>query len=105
MLCLFIALLIKLPVYGVHFWLPKAHVEAPTGGRIVLAGVILKLGTYGLMMYGHMGLCYAGRLPPMVFMWGAVLASLGLISQVDLKGLAAYSSVIHIRLATAALFR
>ena len=44
-----LSLLIKLPVYGVHFWLPKVHVESPTRGRIVLAGVFLKLGAMGVI--------------------------------------------------------
>lgn len=44
-----LAFLIKLPIYGVHLWLPKAHVEAPVGGSMILAGVLLKLGAYGLV--------------------------------------------------------
>lgn len=95
----------KLPAYGLHFWLPKAHVEAPTGGRIILAGVILKLGTYGILSYGRVSLVGGAGLLVSVLVWGAGLGAVAMFCQPDLKGVAAYSSVVHIRLATAALLR
>ena len=104
MYAVLLALFIKLPVYGLHLWLPKAHVEAPTGGRMLLAAVILKLGTFGIIMYGGLSL-----LPPHFFLawfraWGAALATVAILFQADLKGLAAYRSIVHMGVATSALF-
>nr|YP_010490404.1 NADH dehydrogenase subunit 4 [Ashinkailepas seepiophila]UWM12890.1 NADH dehydrogenase subunit 4 [Ashinkailepas seepiophila] len=100
------AFLVKLPVFYFHLWLPKAHVEAPVSGSMMLAGVLLKLGCYGLMRFMFF---FDG----MVMFLSSMLLSLGLLGglfvsficlrQVDLKSLIAYSSVSHMGLALAGL--
>nr|YP_009349761.1 NADH dehydrogenase subunit 4 [Decma fissa]AQM39793.1 NADH dehydrogenase subunit 4 [Decma fissa] len=101
-LSLILAFLVKMPMFLVHLWLPKAHVEAPVSGSMILAGVLLKLGGYGLlrvyMMLTKLGLLYN-------FVWisislvGGFLMSLVCLRQVDLKALIAYSSVVHMGVA------
>lgn len=91
--------LVKLPVYGVHLWLPKAHVEAPLAGSIVLAGVLLKLGVYGLVRFSSFSSLF-------FYLFGSYLLSIGLIGRIfscficlrqpDMKSLVAYSSINHI---------
>ena len=94
--------LIKLPIYPFHLWLPKAHVEAPVAGSMLLAGVVLKLGGYGLLRFI---LVIQVRLRRVFFVLllrvnlaGGFYAGLACVRQVDLKCLVAYSSVAHISL-------
>lgn len=96
-----LAFLVKIPMYGVHLWLPKAHVEAPVAGSIILAGILLKLGGYGMILFSSLS-------PPASFffssflmassMWGAIVTSALCLRQTDIKALIAYSSVGHIAL-------
>jgi NADH-ubiquinone oxidoreductase chain 4 len=105
---IFLALAIKTPLVPFHSWLPYAHVSAPLAGSIILAGLILKLATYG-----YLRLCL-GLLPeassyfaPLVYTLCVVsicYASLSTLRQVDLKGIIAYSSIPHVAIATMGLF-
>nr|YP_009434332.1 NADH dehydrogenase subunit 4 [Laticauda colubrina]ASZ83530.1 NADH dehydrogenase subunit 4 [Laticauda colubrina] len=100
------AFLAKMPIYGLHLWLPKAHVEAPIAGSMVLAAVLLKIGGYGVIRLSQT-LCTPKTdmfLPFIVLsLWGATLASLTCLQQTDLKSLIAYSSISHMGLVIAAL--
>lgn len=96
---LMMAFLVKLPMYFTHLWLPKAHVEAPVAGSIILAGVLLKLGGYGLMRV--MPLVYKVIFKPSRYFVGLRLIGMvyvgGLCCRLnDFKALVAYSSVAHI---------
>nr|YP_010946318.1 NADH dehydrogenase subunit 4 [Allacta bruna]WGO57036.1 NADH dehydrogenase subunit 4 [Allacta bruna] len=93
-----LAFLVKMPMFMIHLWLPSAHVEAPISGSMILAGVLLKLGGYGLLRFflGLMNLNIKYN-----FIWisislfGGLLVSLICLRQTDLKSLIAYSSVAH----------
>jgi len=100
MLGFFAAFAVKLPVLGLHTWLPDAHTEAPTAGSIILAGLLLKTGAYGLIRFVLPLFPHASReftpvalvLAGAGIVYGAVLA----FSQTDLKRLVAYTSVSHL---------
>nr|YP_009741813.1 NADH dehydrogenase subunit 4 [Minous monodactylus]QID76691.1 NADH dehydrogenase subunit 4 [Minous monodactylus]QJX68136.1 NADH dehydrogenase subunit 4 [Minous monodactylus]QVD43001.1 NADH dehydrogenase subunit 4 [Minous monodactylus]WGS91508.1 NADH dehydrogenase subunit 4 [Minous monodactylus] len=96
-----LAFLVKMPLYGVHLWLPKAHVEAPVAGSMVLAAVLLKLGGYGMMRMMVMldPLSKELSYPFIIFaLWGVIMTGSICLRQTDLKSLIAYSSVSHMGL-------
>jgi NADH-quinone oxidoreductase subunit M len=99
LVALLVAFAIKTPVFPFHTWLPAAHVEAPTAGSVVLAGVLLKLGTYGLLRFALQMTPDAFRAAaPLVIAFGvfsALYGALAALAQTDLKRLVAYTSVNH----------
>lgn len=103
-----LAFLVKIPIFIVHLWLPKAHVEAPVAGSMVLAGVLLKLGGYGL---GRVGVVLSGVLRSVgVYLVGLSLVGMLVVGFIccqinDLKALVAYSSVVHMGLLLGGLIR
>jgi NADH-quinone oxidoreductase subunit M len=99
MLGFFAAFAVKLPVFPLHTWLPDAHTEAPTGGSVILAGVLIKVGAYGMLRF--MVPLFPGAVAD-VRTWAMALAGAGIIygavmayAQTDLKRLVAYTSVSH----------
>jgi NADH-quinone oxidoreductase subunit M len=99
-LAFFISFAIKVPLFPFHTWLPDAHVEAPTAGSVILAGVMLKMGTYGLLRFAfplfpnamQVFAPYIAVLAVVGIIYGALVAMV----QPDLKKLVAYSSVSHL---------
>lgn len=107
-LAFLLAFAIKVPLFPFHTWLPDAHVEAPTAGSVLLAGVLLKMGTYGLLRF-----CLplfpdaAIRLAPVISVFaiiGIIYGALVAMAQLDLKKLVAYSSVSHMGLIVLGIF-
>jgi len=107
-LAFFLSFASKIPMFPFHVWLPEAHVEAPTVGSVLLAGILLKLGVYGflrfnLILFPEASLYFA----PFVYLLsliGIISASFNAIRQTDLKRIIAYSSIAHMNLVTLGIF-
>lgn len=102
--CFIMAFAVKLPMFGVHIWLPKAHVEAPVFGSIILAAILLKLGSYGLWVFVPLVYDYSNlNIWLSVRIIGAVIISIICVRLRDIKIIIAYSSVRHMGLVLIAL--
>jgi len=107
-LAFFASFAVKMPMWPVHTWLPDAHVEAPTAGSVILAGILLKLGGYGFMRFSLPMFPQASELfTPLIFALSVVAivyTSLVAFRQTDIKKLIAYSSVAHMGFVTMGIF-
>jgi NADH-quinone oxidoreductase subunit M len=107
-LAMFASFAVKMPMWPVHTWLPDAHVEAPTAGSVILAGVLLKMGGYGFLRFSLPMLPLASDLfVPLVFtlsVIAVIYTSLVALMQEDMKKLIAYSSVAHMGFVTIGIF-
>ena len=107
-LAFFVAFAIKVPLFPFHTWLPDAHVQAPTAGSVLLAGVLLKLGTYGLMRFNQTlfpEACLLYQKPVIILcLIGTIYGALMVLVQTDFKKMVAYSSVSHMGICVLGLF-
>ena len=107
-LAFFVSFAVKVPMWPVHTWLPDAHVEAPTAGSVILAGVLLKMGAYGFLRFSLPILPQASAdFAPLIFALSViaiVYTSLVALAQEDMKKLIAYSSVAHMGIVTLGIF-
>ena len=107
-LAFFLSFASKIPMFPFHIWLPEAHVEAPTVGSVLLAGILLKLGVYGFIRLSLTLFPYASvYFSPLIYLLsviGVIYASLSALRQTDLKRIIAYSSVAHMNLVTLGVF-
>jgi len=104
----FLAFAAKIPIFPLHIWLPEAHVEAPTIGSVILAGILLKIGVYGLIRF-NLGFFPEASVyfAPIIYSLcsiGVIYGSLAAVRQIDLKRIVAYSSVAHMNLIVIGLF-
>lgn len=104
----FMSFAVKIPMLPVHIWLPEAHVEAPTAGSVLLAGVLLKLGTFGFLRFSIPLFPYGTQFfLPLIYtmsLIAIIYSSLTTIRQIDLKKIIAYSSVVHMNFVLVGLF-
>jgi NADH-quinone oxidoreductase subunit M len=107
-LAFFASFAVKVPMWPVHTWLPDAHVEAPTAGSVILAGVLLKMGAYGFLRFSVPMLPLASlHLAPLIYalsVVAVVYTALVALAQTDMKKLIAYSSVAHMGVVTIGIF-
>lgn len=104
----FLSFASKIPMFPFHIWLPEAHVEAPTVGSVLLAGILLKLGVYGFLRFSFVlfpdACLFYSPLIYLLSILGVVYASLTAIRQTDMKRMVAYSSVAHMNMVTLGIF-
>lgn len=104
----FLSFASKIPMFPLHLWLPEAHVEAPTVGSVLLAGILLKLGVYGFLRFSLVLFPEASiYFSPLIFLFsilGVIYASLTAIRQTDIKRIIAYSSVAHMNIIVLGIF-
>ena len=107
-LAFFMAFAVKVPMFPVHTWLPDAHVQAPTGGSVILAGVLLKMGTYGFIrfaipLFPEVAVTYAGIIGIFAII-GIIYGAMVAMVQKDVKKLVAYSSISHLGFVVLGIF-